>query len=213
MRRLLVLVAVVAMVLVPTGSHAMSTDGHRAVATSADAAGEVAFLGCSNTKLNVEGVHTVHPGAAWWPAYNTGGGDLPEWSTETKYWQRFDSTKAANPVISKVWFQMCNRNLTQTDAWVYSKAADALSLLRLRVGPDVPVYVSAIEASTDDKCKNGDAARMNVIADQLVAAGLALRGPVLSALIPGVTRNEKNCHPNAQGQQIHGQELFDALGG
>src|SRR5438093_7531681 len=68
----------------------------------------VAYIGCSNSSLAVDGYH-MDGGTRMWPAtraYNNG--TVLNWMTSgTRYWRAFDRMNATYPAATQLWFQPC----------------------------------------------------------------------------------------------------------
>lgn len=170
----------------------------------------VGYIGASVTVYAVDGYHQIGGDNLWpsvGPAY--GGGSIAKWSMNGgQYWQTFDQMRARFPGTNIIWWELVTSQENPADN--FDNAVKVVALLRQRM-PDALLYVSAQEDYTlGHVCPNSGAngpARMQAVADQLVAGGYALPGPVMGPLSP--SQMETDCHPNTDGQQLLGNQLRD----
>ena len=179
-------------------------------------AGTMGFLGCSMTLNAVDGYYT-QGGTKLWPTQSTiyGGGSIGAWANsltnQSKWWGAFNTTLTARPT-TVFWFELCT-SLNQTPTLdTYAGATTVLTELRRRV-PNATVYVSAQPSYTNGHVcgiagATGPATAQSIV-DQLVANGLALRGPVMGPLAS--TQTVDGCHATAEGKAIMGNQLVAAF--
>ena len=164
------------------------------------------YVGCSNPLQAVGGYRTVSTVDAFRRTYDTNGGTVERWADPTNVlWERFDAELAAH--VSKygkpmdvIWFQLCvvkARPVTDQDA------RDVVTLIRQRL-PVATIYVSPL----GEPCDKADLPYGRYLTDLLVNEGLVLRGPVFVPLKPSEVRAD-NCHPNAEGKLVLGQQMAD----
>jgi hypothetical protein len=173
-------------------------------------AGPVGYIGASVTVYAIDG-HRQVGGTSLWPSVGPdyGGGSISRWATDgNQYWNTFDELRAQFPQTKTIWWELVTQNQNSADN--FDNALRVLALLRQRM-PDAVIYVSAQEDYTDGHvCPNSGAdgpARMQAVADQLVAGGHALPGPIMGPLRPD--EMETDCHPNTAGQAVLGNQLRD----
>lgn len=195
-RRLLVALALILPVFHPAPAAAVPVES-------------VAYVGGSVTGLPVLGYHNLARNAnVMWPPYRIGGGTLSSWNrTGSKFWPNFDAVLATHPNPERVWWMLAQHDFDGLDrATLRSLAEQVLTDLRLRT--DAPVYVSAMADYPDGTCPSIDRAPsvLAVLADDLVADGLVLRGPVMVPLTADLVVSD-GCHQNTAGQKVHGRQL------
>jgi hypothetical protein len=174
--------------------------------------GTIAYIGCSNTKIVVEGYHEVG-GTKFWPSLNYGGGTIIRWAGDISgsgtYWDTFQSQLGKSGATS-VWWQMCTQSST-TPAANATAAAAVLKEIHKRV-PNVPVYTSAINGFSDHVCTLTGAkgpSDMQTLATSLTPP--EQDGPDVGDLSLQQTRPD-GCHPNDVGSVLIGQILKDFFG-
>lgn len=180
-------------------------------AAAASAQESVAYIGGSVTGLPVQGYHNlVRNGNVLWPPYNIGGGTLTSWNrTRGKFWPNFDSLLAAKPPVESVWWMLTQHDAEGLDPAYLRSLADSL-LVDLRHRTNAPVYVSVMADYPDHTCPSIDRApaALAALAEDLIAEGLVLRGPVMAPLTADlVVPAPDGCHQNDKGQLVHGRQL------
>lgn len=170
----------------------------------------IGYIGASVTIDCIDG-YTRVGGTRFWPqvgtAYN--GGGIAHWAgSADQLWPTFDSLLAQFPDTKTIWWQLVTRQQDPADN--FSNALLVLDLLHQRI-PDAVVYVSAEQDySGGHVCPNGGAdgaTRMQAVADQLVAGGFVLPGPLMGPLSPTQLRDD--CHANPAGKTLLGTQLKD----
>lgn len=178
----------------------------------------IGFIGCSQALGAVRGYVDLG-GTRFWPV-NRGrysGGTVARWAEtpgDNPYFRGFNSNLRAQPT-STFWWQLCTHP-EPTDEENYMYARTVLDELRARV-PDAAVYVSSqngyIAPHACDASGPDGPARMQALADRLVAEGLALAGPDVGDLRgdgsagEGTVQTGDGCHPNTEGQAALGAAL------
>lgn len=172
----------------------------------------VGYIGCSNTWKTVEGYHNFAAGSNIWEAdQKYGGGDVVTWASDLSnnnpYWAEFAKLYAAHPKPKTLWIQFCVKSFSTYDQ-AYNASIAMINEAQRRV-PGVPIYVSGLNDFTPlDICQNSGPSGTTYsrqIADVISSNGIALKGPVLSALTKQQTTD--GCHPNDEGETILGAEL------
>jgi len=170
----------------------------------------IGYIGCSNTEDAVAGYQmvTAPSNSHFWYAYNTGGGTLNKWANTPNnnfYWTGYQQQVANYGQPKIVWIQICEETtVLLTPLMVNQTIANLRSF-----SPNAKIYISPLNTYDPvGSCKltgpNGvqDATRL---ANQAVAEGLALAGPILGPL------NSQNtvdgCHPNQAGMILEGNQL------
>ncbi|MDQ6718786.1 MAG: hypothetical protein M3Z17_10640 [Gemmatimonadota bacterium] len=172
----------------------------------------VGYIGCSNTWKVVEGYHNFANGSNIWEADpNYGGGDIVTWANDTSnrnpYWSEFAKLYAGHQETKTLWIQFCVKSFSTYDQ-AYSAAIAVINEAKLRI-PGATIYVSGLNDFTPlDICQNSGPSGTTFsrqIADVISSRGIALKGPVLSALTRQQTTD--GCHPNDEGETILGAQL------
>lgn len=188
--------------------------GNELSTSSRSAAPEtIAYVGCSNTWMSVEGYHNVG-GNAFWPANNVyGGGTAITWASNmgpsSPYWNAFDSMNKDRTGTKSLWFQVC---VSSRESYQDSLTA-AMSVIaeaKKRV-PGATVYVSGLSVYVPpDFCTISGDSGVSVskeVAAQLVRSGFALAGPVTAPLSQDHTID--SCHPDPEARLYIGRDLVD----
>ena len=182
----------------------------------------VGYVGCSNSVGAVVGYH-VDGGVRLWGSRDYGAGTIYRWASDipdgsaSRLWDSFGKAQTSAPA-SEIWLNLCEKQ-DNNHSKAYSSASAVIAEIRRRVG-DVPIHVSAMnDYVAPHVCSisgTEGAPRMQGIADQLVAAGLASAGPKLAALSsiypvpsdPAVDQTlQDGCHPNDAGKAFLGEAL------
>lgn len=188
------------------------------------------FVGCSNTRMSVEGYATAG-GKKFWPVPGTpySAGTVVAWATglpANMYWTQFQSMLDANPGTTDLWWQLCAHEADLPDA-LYAAAVAVRNELLRRV-PGVVLHVSALNGYAAphvcSACGADGPSRSADLAARLVAEGLAVAGPLMPELLSnvpiasaGVTlstndTNPDGCHPNTHGKAKLGGALLAHFG-
>ena len=126
------------------------------------------------------------------------------------YWRQFKVWQTGAPATA-IWFQLC---LKAGDGYLASRIA-AVAIARLAARETgAPVYVSAINGFSEGTCSLVGPDGVNRSArlrDELVAHGIALRGPDMPSLSYAELEADR-CHPNAAGQARIGEALLGFFG-
>lgn len=168
------------------------------------------YVGCSMSNNAVEGYRRLGGTAIWEVQTSYGGGGITQWgrelSSSSRYWQAFEAAQASRPA-DVIWWELCTVDRDR-DADEHAQAVRVYDELRRRA-PAAAVYVSAQPTYTDGHvCRIagvGGPERMKAIAEQLVAEGRGLAGPLMGPLAPAQIAD--GCHANAAGQTLMGQQL------
>lgn len=176
----------------------------------------IAYIGCSNSQMTVDGYH-MDGGNKFWPAtpsYN--GGTIVKWaesvsgSTGARFFDGFDSLNKSNPGAKTLWVSICTYD-TESAADVYNGAAKVIAEARKRIQTIQNVYVSAVNGFIPDgSCHLTGATgvqKAQTAATQLVNNGIAYKGPTISALNTSETRD--GCHPEDAGRKRIGMDLLN----
>lgn len=181
-----------------------------------DIDGTVGFVGCSMSQNSVEGYESLGGSRMWSFRVPYGGGGIGRWYLDItedrgRYWEGFDAELAANPDTSTVWLNLCTLRQNRLDS--FESAAAVISEIEARI-PGTTVYVSGQPDYSDGHvcglAGDGGPEAMAAIADELVAAGLALPGPVMGPLSEAQTGD--GCHAGEDGRRVLGQQLLDFFG-
>jgi len=175
----------------------------------------VGYLGCSMTVNAIEGYHSEGGTTLWGEVGDFGGGTISAWAgllpTSKTYWSGFDAILAKNPGTKAVWMELCisvKKGGTANDTYENALVVRQEILKRI---PNAVIYVSAQPMYTEGHvCGIAGAdgpAKMQEIADKLVANGLAQKGPVLGPLATGQTADP--CHANASGKSTMGKQMVE----
>jgi hypothetical protein len=216
-RALALSVAICSSLLGSSGSHALG-----------DAATTVGYVGCSNSVGAVVGYH-ADGGVRLWGSRDYGAGTIYRWANDipdgsaSRLWDSFGKAQTADPA-AEVWLNLCEK-ADNNHGKAYSSATAVVDEIRRRLG-DVPIYVSGMnDYVAPHVCSisgTEGAPRMQGVADQLVAAGLAYAGPVLPPLssinqVPSDPPIDQTlvdgCHPNDEGKAFLGQALMSFFDG
>lgn len=177
--------------------------------------GSIGFAGCSFTNNAVEGYHQLGGKRFWDVIRQYNGGSVSMWSggatgQSRRYWNGFQNALDAHPDTGIIWWQLCNSPQDDVDT-LYRNALLVLEEIQNRV-PGALIYISAQHAyMAGHTCNDPDGpARMQALADRLVAEGLALAGPVMGPLAESQTRD--GCHGNLEGMDVLGEQLIAFFG-
>ena len=178
--------------------------------------GSIAFIGCSNSWMTVEGYHNT-PGnlGRLWAPYGTGSKTIRRWAKpDDDIWPSFDRLIAETYGQPKaVWIQLCEDEAAPSR---FDDVEDMIANLKTHVTTRV-FYISPLNSySPKLLCpRMGEDGIDDLIqfSDDATAAGLARRGPDVGPLT-AATAEEDGCHPNTQGRLVVGGQLktfIDAL--
>ncbi len=180
--------------------------------TEAFAQGSIGFLGCSFSNNAVIGYRQLGGRRFWDPVRSYNGGSVSIWASgvgnRNRYWLAFESALKSHPRTQIFWWQLCNSPQAD-EATLFRDARLVLEEIRRRV-PGATVYVSAQHSYTQGHACRGQAdgpARMQRLADRLVAEGSVQAGPTLGPLSPSQTLD--GCHANRIGMETLGQQLLN----
>jgi len=169
----------------------------------------IAYIGCSNSSLAVDGYH-LDGGMRMWPAtkaYNDG--TVLNWMTPgTRYWRAFDSLNAAYPGATQLWFQPCVKSGDSPTNSILA-ACQIVAAAKLRI-PGVSVFVSALSEYAGGYGAHIDVATSEAIRSDLVLSGAALPGPRMPLMTRSMLRSD-GVHPNESGTVRLGQTLLTFL--
>jgi hypothetical protein len=169
----------------------------------------VAYIGCSNSSLAVDGYH-MDGGTRMWPAtkaYN--GGTVLSWTKPgTRYWPAFDHLNATYPGATQLWFQPCVRSGESPTNSILA-ACQIVATAKLEI-PGVTVYVSALSEYASGYGVRSDVATSEAIRDDLVLSGVALAGPRMPLMTGSLLRSDR-VHPNEAGSLRLGKTLLAFL--
>ena len=170
----------------------------------------IGYIGCSNTEDAVAGYQMVTDSSDshFWYAYNTGGGVLNKWALSPSnnfYWNGYQQQVANYGQPKIVWVQICEYSTELVTPLMVNQTIANLRSFSSKA----TIYISPLNAydpvgSCSLTGANGiqDA---TALANQAVAEGLALPGPILGPL------NNQNtvggCHPNEAGMILEGNQL------
>lgn len=177
----------------------------------------VAYIGCSNTEMSVQGYTTImNTHRSFWPVYNTGGGSVDQWANASStYWTEFKQMYATYKAsVRAVWVNLCENFLRVPAS--YADVQAMFTILRT-VAPGLTYYVSPINmynpvtlCSMMGRNAQG-ITDTDTWANEAETAGLALRGPSMGPLGISTTLAD-GCHPNAAGESLLGQQLAHFFG-
>ncbi len=174
------------------------------------------YVGCSMTMNAVSGYEAIG-GTQFWPVIKYGGGGIDRWgkdlSGNSKYWGAFKEAFDANPKTHAIWWELCTLATDSTDD-NYDHALIVLQEIKNRL-PGAVVYVSAQPFySSGHVCGiagSDGPARMQSVADALVAEGKALKRPVMGPLLDSQLLPD-GCHANTAGEESMGRQLMNHFG-
>lgn len=167
----------------------------------------IGYVGCSNSADAVTGYYLVQNRGLLWQAYSTGGGSLDLWAdASSQYWTLFDQQVQHYGQPRVVWINICERAVAPIS---YKMVQQVFAMLKTHA-PAATYYISPLNSySPSGICAltgpNG-VADSAALADQAVASGLALTGPVLGPLTAQTTQSDM-CHPNTSGKVLVGGQL------
>jgi hypothetical protein len=184
------------------------------------AASTVGYIGCSQSVGAVTGYLTVGGHRFWGPEAAYGGGTVQAWADAipapgaTRFngrWGAFIKHQSQRPAAI-IWWQLCTK--ASDNPAMNSSAAAAVRDAILRFSPPgTVIYVSAqngyIAPHVCSVTGPTGPSRMQSLADDLVAKGLALAGPSVGNLAsveqtpsrPAADQTlADGCHPNAAGE-------------
>ena len=169
----------------------------------------VAYIGCSNSSLAVDGYH-MDGGTRMWPAtkaYN--GGTVLNWTKPgTRYWAAFDHLNAIYPGATQLWFQPCVKSGESPTNSILA-ACQIVATAKLKI-PGVTVYVSALSEYASGYGVRSEVATSEAIRDDLVLSGVALAGPRMPLMTGSLLRPD-GVHPNEAGSLRLGKTLLGFL--
>jgi hypothetical protein len=183
--------------------------------------GMVGYVGCSQTDGAVIG-YEADGGTHMWPEPELpyGGGTVQAWAKEIAgpgeplhgHWAQFEGQQQKRPA-SVVWWQLCTRKDDDQATNTTDAARVRDEIVRLSP-PGTVIEVSAQNAYVAPHVcgitGSDGPSRMQTLADQLVAQGLAQQGPNVGALHskygapsqpPGDETIDDGCHPNDAGER------------
>ena len=182
----------------------------------------IGYIGCSNTEDAVIGYYAVQNRGLFWAPYDTYGGVVSEWAhlANQQYWANFSKQISTYGQPQIVWVNLCEFAASPA---TFSDVQNMLSILRSYT-PNANFYVSPLNSYVSGYVcpltgANGVQDTTN-LANEAVAAGLALQGPILGPLGPAPVGNpaggtlQNSCHPNTAGEILLGAQLasfFDNL--
>lgn len=207
-----------------------------ASSVSAEVAGPIGFVSCSNGRGSVLGYEAVGGTRFWTPQTNTyHAGTVYNWAHQSGVWDDFNAMDAAMPGAQSIWWMLCMHdptNLKWSNETTDTDWPSALYVLdRLRQwNPNVTIYVSAINGYVSPHVCTligpDGRTRAQALADRLVAEQGLLPGPDMGELISshqipsdGATQEtnetlKDGCHPNGRrGQPKLGNVLKSFFGG
>ena len=176
----------------------------------------IAFIGCSNTWMTVEGYHNT-PGNRdrLWEPYGTGGKTIRRWADpDDPIWKGFDRLiEKTYGQPAAVWVQLCEDERQPSDF-------DDVRQVIANLSADVTTrtfYISPLNSYSPkllcQRMGNDGIDDLIQLANLASATGLARRGPDVGPL-SGATTETDRCHPDAQGRLAVGGQLqafIDAL--
>ncbi|MGO9645059.1 MAG: hypothetical protein ACLPY5_09960 [Candidatus Bathyarchaeia archaeon] len=174
----------------------------------------IGYVGCSNTEDAVAGYQMVTNSSEshFWYPYATGGGVLNYWANPnaTYFWPLYETQVANYGQPKIVWLQICEAQTTPLTPLMVNETIANIQAL----SPGVTIYISPLNTyapvgSCGITGANGveDA---TTLANQAVAEGLALPGPILGPLNSQNTVGggpDAGCHPNQAGEILEGNQL------
>src|SRR5208282_3197217 len=182
----------------------------------------IGYIGCSNTEDAVIGYYAVQNRGLFWAPYDTYGGVVSEWAhlANQQYWANFSEQILTYGQPQIVWVNLCEFAASPA---TFSDVQNMLSILRSYT-PNAVFYLSPLNSYVSGYVcpltgANGVQDTTN-LANEAVAAGLALQGPILGPLGPTPVGNPtggtllNSCHPNTAGEVLLGTQLasfFDNL--
>jgi hypothetical protein len=174
----------------------------------------VGYVGCS-VIINAADGYQAEGGTRLWSTrlLRYSGGIVGRWaadlSDQSPYWSTFQTMLEEQPP-DVIWWGLCSNKGPADQA---SQARTVLEEIRRRA-LELAVFASGQPAYTEGHvCEISGAegpARMQELVDEMVAAGLVARGPVLGPLAAEQTRD--GCHANEDGQRLMGDQLVDFFG-
>jgi hypothetical protein len=171
-----------------------------------------AVVGCSQTRDAIFGYNEVATDERFGTSADAqylGGGSIEAWANAgSRYWRDFD--QLAGPDNDAIWLMICWHSVRSVDADVAMVEVVIDEAMR-KIGRAVPVYVSGLnDWDPRSLCPRGDFPASAALADDVVAAGLAERGPDLGPLHREHT--DDGCHGNRSGNELMGHQLVEFFG-
>ena len=172
----------------------------------------IAVVGCSQTRDAIFGYNALASDERFGSDRSAGylsGGSIELWAEDfNRKWDMFG--QLAGPDNDALWIMICwhfQRSVGADVAMVEKVIDQAFDA----IGGSVPVYISGLnDWDPRDICPRGDFPASARLADDVVAAGLALRGPDLGPITRDQTAD--GCHGNDEGNAVMGAQLIEFFG-
>ncbi len=170
------------------------------------------MIGCSQTRDAIVGYNEVRSDLRFGTdadAQYLSGASIEVWAEpRNRKWETFESLAGSDN--DGLLVQICwhaQRSVGADVAMVQDIIDRALEM----IGSDVPVYVMGLnDWDPRSLCPRGDYPASAALADEVAAAGLAIRVPDLGPLDP--TETDDGCHGNRAGDRLMGGQLADFFG-
>lgn len=172
----------------------------------------VAVIGCSQTRDAIFGYNDVRSDlrfGASEDAQYLGGASIEVWAEpRNRKWDTFESL--VGPDNDGLLVQICWHAQRSVGADL-AMVQDIMERATQMIGHDVPVFVMGLnDWDPRSLCPRGDYPASAALADEVAAAGLAIRVPDLGPLDP--TQTDDGCHGNRDGNRLMGEQLAEFFG-
>lgn len=170
--------------------------------------GQMAVVGCSQTKDAITGYNDISDGDLFGPSQDfgyLGGGSIEKWTElDGQRWNHFE--RIHGPENQALWIMICWSDGVTPDGFDTSGMATIIDKAFEVIGHEVPVYVSGInDWEPREMCGRADYPASWELAEAVVGDGLATLGPNLGPLASEQTRD--GCHGNEEGNAVMGEQL------
>jgi len=182
------------------------------VGTAGEVHSNIAVIGCSQTRDAISGYNMLRSDGRFGSdqdAQYLSGASIEVWAQPfNRKWDTFQGL--VGPDNDALWMMICWHFQRSAGAGV-ALVEDVIARGREAIGADVPVYISGLnDWDPRDLCPRGDYPASAALADDVAAAGLAIRGPDLGPL--GREHTDDGCHGNREGDALMGEQLIEFFG-
>ncbi|MGF1665244.1 MAG: hypothetical protein ACFCVC_03115 [Acidimicrobiia bacterium] len=169
----------------------------------------IAVVGCSQTRDAVHGFNAVADAPIFGSDQDQeylSAGTIDRWAANSGHWRRFATLHGGDADIDAVWIMVCWHVRNTEPSTSVETVERIIDRAQEVIGHTVPVFVSGLnDWDPRSICPKADWVASWTLADQVVAAGLAERGPELGPITE--TQTTDGCHGTAEGNAVMGTQV------